>query len=399
MKLFDKIKDLFMDEVDLDDEIEIDDGEEVKPPKKPEPAPVPKREESVLPKVMRETIEKEEKKEEVKLKVNPEEFIKEIGSRQEANAQEKKPEPVVTEKKINYPIEFSLDEIPARTNHNRIDSLGSNNVNKIESTDDVSKKLSEYYQKKEEPKEKSKFKASPVISPVYGVLDKNYTKEEVIERDEDAAAMKRPSKKVDFEMVRKKAFGNLADDIKDNLLCENCELYKEVKRLSALKEDDLLYDMTVDNDEEKDEEVTISKAYENYQEFGVAYEPKKEKRTTYTKEEISVVEEPVKEEEPKEGIPAEKVTLKTSETKDEESMPKLNFSDIANATYVDDDEEEEEEELKVLDKPEVLYQDKVEDEPEVEEEVPKRSIKKSEDKVDDDFFELIDSMYKERTDE
>ena len=55
--------------------------------------------------------------------------------------------------------------------------------------------------------------------------------------------------------------------------------------------------------------------------------------------------------------------------------------------------------MKVLDKPEVLYQDKVEDEPEVEEEVPKRSIKKSEDKVDDDFFELIDSMYKERTDE
>ena len=31
----------------------------------------------------------------------------------------------------------------------------------------------------EEEKIKPRFKASPVISPVYGVLDKNYTKEEV----------------------------------------------------------------------------------------------------------------------------------------------------------------------------------------------------------------------------
>ena len=40
------------------------------------------------------------------------------------------------------------------------------------------KKVSELYTKKEEPKPK-KFKPTPVISPVYGVLDKNYTKEEV----------------------------------------------------------------------------------------------------------------------------------------------------------------------------------------------------------------------------
>ena len=52
--------------------------------------------------------------------------------------------------------------------------------------------------------------------------------------------MKRASKKVDFESVIKKAFGNLVDDIKDNLMCENCELYKEAKRINSLKEDDLL---------------------------------------------------------------------------------------------------------------------------------------------------------------
>ena len=102
--------------------------------------------------------------------------------------------------------------------------------------------------------------------------------------------MKRPSKKVDFETVRRKAFGNLTDEIKDNLLCENCELYKEVRKISALKEDDLLYDMTVDNNKD----VTIEKAYDDYQEFGVAYEPKIEKKNVvHDEQEIDNLEEKV----------------------------------------------------------------------------------------------------------
>ena len=154
--------------------------------------------------------------------------------------------------------------------------------------------------------------------------------------------MKRPSKKVDFETVRKKAFGNLADDIKDNLMCENCELYKEVKKISSLKEDDLLYDMTVDDTED----VTIEKAYDNYEEFGVAYEPK---------EKVEEVHE-----------------VKT----------------VINNNSNNDIVKEEEK---------VQFED-------IPEEVPSRSNKNShteekEDKVDVDFFELIDSMYKERSDE
>ena len=58
MKLIDKIKDLFMDEVDIDDELEIE--EEIEEPKK-EKTIVTKKEENILPKVMRETIEKEDK--------------------------------------------------------------------------------------------------------------------------------------------------------------------------------------------------------------------------------------------------------------------------------------------------------------------------------------------------
>ena len=395
MKLIDKIKDLFMDEVDVDDELEIED--ELEEPKKEKEFPE-KKEENVLPKVMRETIEKEDKLD-----------LKREHKEEKPEAEPAKP------KSFNFPIDFEL-EVPSRNRSNNLNTTietrqkeevperkefihetkevtPSRNINVLDFEKEATKKVSDLYStSKELITEKPRFKATPVISPVYGILDKNYTKEEVRERDEVSSMMKRPSKKVDFETVRKKAFGNLADEIKDNLLCENCELYKEVKKISALKEDDLLYDMTVDDDEEP---VTIEKAYDNYEEFGVAYEPKSERK-------------PVVKEEPETEI-VESVADATLETVNEidESIEKLEtrLDDIISKTHQIDDavinDNNTDEEVEVLEKPDVVYEDKVEDEAVTPEEpvIPKRSSPKADTKVDDDFFELIDSMYKERSDE
>ena len=307
-----------MDEVSEDDEIELE--EENKEDYKEPPR-------DVLPKVMRDTIKKEEEK--IELKVKPEEFVKK---------EEKKEiieENVVPQRRFNFPLDFE-DELPRERNVRQ-----NSNINVLKVEKEKERKVSELYPKKEEVKEKPKFKATPVISPVYGILDKNYHKDEVKEKTEEVV-MKRPSKKVDFETVRKKAFGNLADDIKDNLMCENCELYKEVKKISSLKEDDLLYDMTV----EDTEDVTIEKAYDNYEEFGVAYEPK---------EKVEEVHE------------VDTVINNNSNNDTVKEEEKLQFEEIP-------------------------------------EEVPSRSNKNNheegkETKVDADFFELIDSMYKERSDE
>ena len=138
-------------------------------------------------------------------------------------------------------------------------------------------KKSTLYSKKEEVKPK-KFKPTPVISPVYGVLDKNYTKDEVKVQDENAYEIQRSSKKIDFETVRNKAFGNLTDDIRNNL-CENCELYQEVKitKNADKKRDDdnLLSDML--EERTSSENVSIGDAEENYFDFGVSYEqPRKD---------------------------------------------------------------------------------------------------------------------------
>ena len=220
MKLLDKIKDLFMDEVIDDDEVELEEEEhsEYKEPPK----------EDTLPKVMRETIKKEEKQEEhIELKLKPQDFNMETEEELMTREQSKKfnfpfdfeddflkkeEEPV---KKKEIPIDLGLEDVPREKN---------GNINVLDFEREKSKKLEELYKKKDEEEVKPKFKASPVISPVYGVLDKNYTKEEVKEKTDDVTTMKRPSKKVDFETVRKKAFGNLADEIKDSMLCENCEL-------------------------------------------------------------------------------------------------------------------------------------------------------------------------------
>ena len=53
---------------------------------------------------------------------------------------------------------------------------------------------------------KRTFKPSPVISPVYGVLDKNYKKEDIVTVTKENESEK-PKKKFDIDAIRKKAFG------------------------------------------------------------------------------------------------------------------------------------------------------------------------------------------------
>ena len=179
MKLLDKIKDLFMDEVDVDDEIEIEEEQTEQPHKVVEKE---KREENVLPKVMRDTIKQEEVTREektVKQRVSPDDFMKELNISREGRTRE-----LPQEKKIELPpkrfTQFNDADLDVPSRNARSENVAikqaSNNMNTLDLGKETTKRVSELYPKKEEPKEKPKFKATPVISPVYGILDKNYTK-------------------------------------------------------------------------------------------------------------------------------------------------------------------------------------------------------------------------------
>lgn len=76
--------------------------------------------------------------------------------------------------------------------------------------------------KEEEPKkeEKKVFRPSPVISPIYGILDKNYTKEEIVDR-KDLGENSIPKTDLSYDSVRRKAYGTLEDDLEDTLMTIN----------------------------------------------------------------------------------------------------------------------------------------------------------------------------------
>lgn len=246
MKFLDKIKDLFSDEEEI---IETKDIE------------VKEQEEHKLPTFMRNKIEEEQKREQNRILREKEAEM--ISDR----------EIVRTRNSNNFSFPMDIDD-----NDVIVSDVYSKQNILLKEQEKKEKSLVDLYAKKEEPKPK-KFKPTPVISPVYGILDKNYTKDEVKIQDENSYEIQRSSRKVDFEMVRNKAFGSLTDDIRNNL-CQNCELYQEVKitknvdrRSNEISDDvNLLSDMT--------EDVSLGDAEDNYFDFGVSYEASKKEETT-----------------------------------------------------------------------------------------------------------------------
>ncbi len=86
-------------------------------------------------------------------------------------------------------------------------------------------------EQKEEDSSKKTFRPSPVISPVYGVLDKNYKKEDIVTVKKEEP---KPKKKFDIDAIRKKAFGTLEDDIERTFDSPKEEFYEEKKVDSLL---------------------------------------------------------------------------------------------------------------------------------------------------------------------
>lgn len=79
--------------------------------------------------------------------------------------------------------------------------------------------------KSEKPVEDKKiFKPTPIISPVYGVLDKNYHKEDIVSRNdiiEEKTVQESP-----IDTIRNKAYGTLEDELEDTLFGANSILFK-----------------------------------------------------------------------------------------------------------------------------------------------------------------------------
>jgi len=103
------------------------------------------------------------------------------------------------------------------------------------------------------------FKPSPIISPIYGILDKDYKKEEIVQKEKSVNENKIDSKVTTYDSVRRKAYGTLEDDLEDTLNSMNKLSTKEVNK-EADKEVKLL-----DTDDLEDASKTIAEINEKTQ--------------------------------------------------------------------------------------------------------------------------------------
>ncbi|MBQ9072043.1 MAG: hypothetical protein IJY25_02685 [Bacilli bacterium] len=126
------------------------------------------------------------------------------------------------------------------------------------------KEVKEVYGSKIQPErreivEKKAFKPTPIISPVYGILDKNYHKEDIVSREEfvrPPVVNNIEEKEPSIDSIRNKAYGTLEDELENTLFGSNSILFKkdeeenvEINEIS----DDALTNLTDDISKELDE--------------------------------------------------------------------------------------------------------------------------------------------------
>ena len=114
--------------------------------------------------------------------------------------------------------------------------------------------------------ERTYFKPSPIISPIYGVLDKNYKKEDVVSKKDVriTASYSRPN--VNVDSIRNKAYG---------LKEENAPLTEPVAEgpSFAVEEEDenLLVDLSDEKEKPEVKEVTVGDAMDYFNDLGLEY--------------------------------------------------------------------------------------------------------------------------------
>ena len=256
MKLLDKLKNVFFEEVEEDDEEELPQSfaKKVEIPKKTYEAVKPPKKDIEIPKKEPDFFEEEHEKvkEEIKPVVEDVKEEKEFPMMfDESDFLEDKED----EKPEEEPKEMVYRREDRKNSEARELYQGKKEVSYIES---VNNRTNYSYTKSYyEEKDVKGFRPSPIISPIYGILDKNYRKEEVVTKRETRVVSS--YSKPDLDSIRNKAFGS--ED-------EKRVTPKEVKHKEETN-DTKIYD--VNNNKPQVNRVTLADADEYYNDLGLAY--------------------------------------------------------------------------------------------------------------------------------
>lgn len=133
---------------------------------------------------------------------------------------------------------------------------------------------------------KPSFKPSPIISPIYGILDKNYKKDDIISKRETRHISSFEKESITVDDIRNKAYG----DIEDRFDSDTPTIYDN----KSLVEEEKVVDLKESKPEVKI--VTVGDADEYYNDLGLEYnvdyvdstkEIKKEDKAEDKKEEVN----------------------------------------------------------------------------------------------------------------
>jgi len=248
MGVFDKIKNIFFEEEYVEVEEEV---------KKPKQKVEPKKEKvTVAKKIDLPEIKKE------RVKPEPKEMDEEI---EEDKEEVQEPE-VKQENKFKFPMTFEEEDF-------KQDEVVVEKEKPLPKVEQKKEEKPKYiyenervplYEGREEKKEKPAFKPTPIISPIYGILDKNYKKDEIVTK-KPIILSSSSSRKMDLDRVREKAYGDLASDITASMQEEKVEEANE----EVDEKENTFYDLNIGSPAV--ERVTVGDAEEYFNDLGLEY--------------------------------------------------------------------------------------------------------------------------------
>ena len=266
MKLLDKLKNALFEE----EYVEVEEKQEVKKKEKPIAKKIIIDDKPKKTPVKEDLIVEEEKKEspnrDFKFKaILDDDFINLEQEKKEEKAPKVEPK---MEEKNREPKRETKEKRPLYQGEKKKEEkniYGSNLDKEI--------KIHEYggYEKQ---KEKKEFHPSPIISPIYGVLDQNYKKDDIVTKKEIRITSSYKSKNIDVDSVREKAYGN-TDDIFEEELTSNKKHDEEPIETDEsddfeITEEESLLDISAENTPSV-AKVTMGDAEEYYSDLGLEY--------------------------------------------------------------------------------------------------------------------------------
>lgn len=225
MKVLKKLKDIFYDEEIVEEEVSEKEKPIIKEVKKDIES------ESFMDKIKKEPTEEikiprfdEPKKEERKER---EEIFEPTHNRKE-EVEKTVPERELfqSKKTFNFPI-LNDDEEPERK------TRSNTNIMEVERKQKQMKRMEDI----EPSTSNTSFKPSPVISPVYGILDKNFKKEDIMNRNKQVESRTKPTSSFAYDTVRKKAYGTIENDLENTLSTTQLEAEKILKEVDDIEKE------------------------------------------------------------------------------------------------------------------------------------------------------------------